>query len=232
MNKTTTPLLFSLLISTAAYTQNVGIGTSAPQDMLHINGITRTSGLRIIANNALETGFGVAGKETSAGKIGYALFTPNTLDIVGGGTAGHLRRIKFWAEGGSQFEGPMNITGFTKLGTNSHPLKTLTFTVPVEKQTNSVGGSWGTAVVRDVPVSIANIISHTGIASYRSSLGVYYSYPMFGDGQGGETGKAGYYMAGSLPNLFNVLVRFADCDLCDVGATFTLHLVYTDVPVF
>jgi len=48
----------------------------------------------------LELGFGVSGKEVSAGKIGYALFTAGALDIVGAGTVGSNRKIKLWAEGG------------------------------------------------------------------------------------------------------------------------------------
>ncbi len=53
----------------------------------------------------LEFGYGVAGKEANAGKIGYATFTPGTLDIVGAGTSGSDRKIKLWAEGGATMVG-------------------------------------------------------------------------------------------------------------------------------
>lgn len=78
---------------------NVGIGIATPQAKLHINGNTAIQG-----NSALEFGKGLA-KETNAGKIGYGIFTPNVLDIVGGGAYTDSRRIKFWNEGGATFMG-------------------------------------------------------------------------------------------------------------------------------
>jgi hypothetical protein len=55
-------------------------------------------------NAGIELGFGIV-KETNAGRMGYGLFTPNSLDIVGGGTLIANRSIKFWAEGGTSFVG-------------------------------------------------------------------------------------------------------------------------------
>ncbi|MBL7749644.1 MAG: hypothetical protein JNM19_19555, partial [Chitinophagaceae bacterium] len=54
----------------------------------------------------LEFGAG-ENKELNAGKIGYRLFTPDALDIVGAGTDEGNRKIKFWAEGGTTFTGPV-----------------------------------------------------------------------------------------------------------------------------
>jgi trimeric autotransporter adhesin len=56
-------------------------------------------------NSGIELGYGIAGKEANAGRIGYGLFTPNAIDFVGGGTTITPRLIKFWAEGGSTFTG-------------------------------------------------------------------------------------------------------------------------------
>jgi trimeric autotransporter adhesin len=56
-------------------------------------------------NTGIELGYGIAGKEINAGRIGYSLFTPNAIDFVGGGTTITPRLIKFWAEGGSTFTG-------------------------------------------------------------------------------------------------------------------------------
>jgi trimeric autotransporter adhesin len=56
-------------------------------------------------NTGIELGYGIAGKETNAGRIGFGLFTPNAIDFVGGGTTSTPRLIKFWAEGGSTFTG-------------------------------------------------------------------------------------------------------------------------------
>lgn len=44
----------------------------------------------------LEFGYGVGGKDTSAGRMGYGTFTSNTLDIKGGGTTAGQLRIKLW----------------------------------------------------------------------------------------------------------------------------------------
>ncbi len=60
--------------------------------------------VRIEGANVLEFGGGIP-KEANAGKIGYATFTPQTLDIVGAGTTGANRMIKFWNEGGATFNG-------------------------------------------------------------------------------------------------------------------------------
>jgi trimeric autotransporter adhesin len=56
-------------------------------------------------NSGIELGYGIAGKEANAGRIGYGLFTSNAIDFVGGGTTVTPRLIKFWAEGGSTFTG-------------------------------------------------------------------------------------------------------------------------------
>jgi hypothetical protein len=76
----------------------------------------------VFGNKTLEFGTGVAGKEASAGKIGYGAFTANTLDIVGAGTNNTNRKIKFWNEGGADFAGAINapvanISGNMTIGT-------------------------------------------------------------------------------------------------------------------
>ena len=76
-------------------------------------GVTVSGGLAVAGNNVFELGAGVAGKETSAGKIGYGVFTANTLDIVGAGTLGTNRKVKIWAEGGTIFSGSVQATSFS-----------------------------------------------------------------------------------------------------------------------
>jgi hypothetical protein len=79
---------------------NFGIGTISPLAKLHIAGNVKIDG-----TNTLEFGAGIAGKEVSAGKIGYQAFgTFDALDIVGAGT-GANRKIRFWNEGGAEFRG-------------------------------------------------------------------------------------------------------------------------------
>jgi hypothetical protein len=83
---------------------NFGIGITAPSAKLHIAGSVKIDG-----SNTLEFGAGVAGKEVSAGKIGYQSFgTFDALDIVGAGT-GANRKIRFWNEGGAEFRGSVSV---------------------------------------------------------------------------------------------------------------------------
>lgn len=105
----------------------VGIGVRRPTAMLHING-----DVKVNDNNFIELGADVAGKQVDAGKIGYAIFTPFTLDIVGGGNIQAQRKIKFWAEGGATFTGIVNALAFnatsdgrfkTHIQTLRHPLE-------------------------------------------------------------------------------------------------------------
>ena len=65
-------------------------------------------GLQISETNTLEFGAGITGKPVDNGKIGYNTFgEANTLSIVGGGVspAGLDRRIKMWADLGTEFTG-------------------------------------------------------------------------------------------------------------------------------
>ncbi len=88
--------------------QNVGIGTATPNDKLDVIGNVRATGLRVTDGNVIELGFGAVGKQTDNGKIGYNTFgEANTLSIVGGGilASGFDRKIKMWADAGTNFTG-------------------------------------------------------------------------------------------------------------------------------
>ncbi|MEO6406783.1 MAG: hypothetical protein ABIY51_11535 [Ferruginibacter sp.] len=82
---------------------NMGIGTTSPTGLLHVNGTVKINGA-----NPIELGVGIT-KEVSAGKIGYEMFSPDALDIVGAGTTGLNRKIKFWNEGGAFFSAKVGI---------------------------------------------------------------------------------------------------------------------------
>jgi hypothetical protein len=75
--------------------------------------IRAAGGVKLSQATTIEWGFGVAGKETNAGKIGYATFTPDTLDIVGAGPQNGTRKVKIWAEGGTTFTGNITVNGIT-----------------------------------------------------------------------------------------------------------------------
>jgi microcystin-dependent protein len=70
-----------------------------------------TGQAQINGANVLEFGAGVAGKETNAGKIWYNTSDAGTLDIIGAGTTNTNRKIRLYAEGGAQINGPLTVTG-------------------------------------------------------------------------------------------------------------------------
>ena len=99
-------------------TGNVGIGTNSPLEKLHLAGKMKIDGI-----NTLEFGAGVSGKQTDAGKIGYQSFTTDALDILGAGTSGTNRKIKFWNEGGADFTGNIGTAGkFITMTSASFPI--------------------------------------------------------------------------------------------------------------
>jgi hypothetical protein len=199
--------------------------------VLHVNG-----GIKVNGNNSIELGAGVAGKQVNAGKIGYALFTSDAVDMLGASVGGSERKIRFWAEGGSTFEGSVNVSsnanidGFTKLGTNSMGLKTMTFVLPVVKNTGLNGGSWAAVGYYYIPIAVSNIVSHSGHVVYQDPNGTQYSFPLLGDdASAGKFGAGGYRIYRySFSSNTAVQVRFDDCDLCEKYAKFVLHIVYTD----
>jgi uncharacterized protein (TIGR02145 family) len=95
----------STFIATFRGDGNVGIGTFSPTAKLDVNGAMKIQG-----TNSLEFGAGVT-KEINAGKIGYQTFTPGALDIIGAGTTVATRKVNFFAEGGTTFNGQVKITG-------------------------------------------------------------------------------------------------------------------------
>ncbi len=85
---------------------NLGLGTPTPGARLEVNG-----GVKVDGNNSLEFGAGIPGKQFDAGRVGYQIFTPDALDVVGAGTTGGNRKIRFWTEGGADFTGNINANG-------------------------------------------------------------------------------------------------------------------------
>ena len=98
---------------------NVGIGV-VPLYKFHINGVSRLNGpVQLEGLNLFEFGAGVAGKEVSAGKIGYNAFGQNALTFVGAGTNSTNRAIYFFAEGGTVMNGSLDIGGTLKVNGNA-----------------------------------------------------------------------------------------------------------------
>lgn len=82
---------------------NNGGGTTAA--------VLTNSGLNI-GGDFLRIGKNRPGQQVDAGTIGYATFTAGALDIVGAGTDGGNRKVKVWAEGGTIFNGVVDIASW------------------------------------------------------------------------------------------------------------------------
>jgi hypothetical protein len=101
------PAAFSLGSIVYNASNNMDFSTSATQRLtIKSNGL-----IGIYGNNALEFGYTNVGKDINAGKIGYGVLTTNTLDIVGAGNSNTSRKVKIWAEGGSELTGSLSING-------------------------------------------------------------------------------------------------------------------------
>lgn len=77
-----------------------------------ITTLTVSGPVSVDGSNYMQFGNGVANKNGDAGKIGYQLFSPDSLDIVGAGTSGSNRKINFVAEGGANFTGAVSAPSF------------------------------------------------------------------------------------------------------------------------
>ncbi len=108
-------LIFFCAVNIASVmAQNVGVGIAVPTAKLHVDGPIKLEGL-----NLFEFGAGIAGKEVNAGKIGYTAFGQNALTFIGAGTSITNRAVFFYAEGGTTFNGPVNVEGPIQLSGNT-----------------------------------------------------------------------------------------------------------------
>jgi hypothetical protein len=173
---TTTPGNRLSVAGAADFSGNLGIGVTNPSAALHVNGAVKLNGA-----NTLEFGAGVAGKEPNAGKIGYQAFGPGALDIVGAGTNGPSRQIRFWAEGGAQFMGAVNapsasiptLAGNVSISgnvTSSGSISAASATIPTLNGNVSVMGNLGSSGV--LSASAATIPILNGDTTMNGNLGL------------------------------------------------------------
>jgi hypothetical protein len=187
-------IAFLFCTPTLVHAQNVGIGIENPSARLHLNGDMKIEGA-----NTLEFGAGIANKEPNAGKIGYGIFTPGGLDIVGAGNSGSVRKIVFWAEGGSLFKGDLvtnqsllvlgnatvdndlNVNGLLGVGLSSHFLEytlgssslgSYTISCPTGSRIVTGGGGhrdFNTAAA-DIRVSFSGPLASSPLTTWRLIL--------------------------------------------------------------
>ncbi len=93
-------------------------------NLLNLRGDGRLGLYNIGNNSGLELGYNHSSKSTDAGKIQYGGFGGNdhVLNIVGGGTdpSGNDRKVKIWAEGGTEVNGSLGVGGKIKLGDDNN----------------------------------------------------------------------------------------------------------------
>jgi hypothetical protein len=82
-------------------------GVPSQFNWLSANNLTMNGHTKIVGSNQLEFGVGVADKQSDAGKIIYQGYSQG-LDIIGAGTSSNNRRLTMWAEGGTDFKGPIS----------------------------------------------------------------------------------------------------------------------------
>ncbi len=94
---------------------NLGLGVINPTSKLDVNG-----DIAVSQNNKLEFGKGLS-KESNAGTIGYQRFS-DALDIVGAGENTDLsdRKVKIWAEGGTEMNGNAQVSGNAQINGNAN----------------------------------------------------------------------------------------------------------------
>lgn len=69
MKKIITISCLFILGSINGFSQRVGIGTTTPTELLDVNGVMQSVGLKLKTAGQLEMGAGTSGKEVNAGKI-------------------------------------------------------------------------------------------------------------------------------------------------------------------
>ena len=143
-----------------------GGGMSCAKSLNVGNDINLTTGF------VVDTGFGVAGREANAGKIGYAKFSAASLDIVGAGTLGANRSIKFWNEGGATFSGGILLptSGGTASSLSHYEETTQSLTWVGAFSANQAFTLTCTRVGRMVTIMCPSIIAASGSAAAISLL--------------------------------------------------------------
>jgi hypothetical protein len=156
----------------------VSLDAAATNALVEVNGTMKIEGL-----NTLEFGAGIA-KEINAGKIGYHYFAPDALSIVGAGTLVSNRKLNIFAEGGTTFNGPINVGGSTGtvgqvLTSNGTAAPTWTNTALSNNVRFEVSLFGSTTTLPDPPLTYSTIynlnstavsISGSGITVNRSGL--------------------------------------------------------------
>ena len=95
----------------------VGAGASG-----QIRNIKLWDDVFIEGNRPIEFGHNIAGKEPNAGKIAYAAWTPDHLELVGGGPPGKARNVRIWdrLSVGTTNTGQIEMNGWTIHANDGH----------------------------------------------------------------------------------------------------------------
>jgi hypothetical protein len=158
-------VMIASALSSLVFGQNVGIGTQNPTSKLHVNGSGKFD------SSTLEIGAAIAGKDADAGKFKY-LENNSNLEIFGAGTNANNRKISFYTEGGSSFNGALTSPNITLFGDNPTPFTA--FSSQLESQ--STEDQVNTTANSAAGFSVANWQSFTaGVTGKLDYVSMYYS---------------------------------------------------------
>jgi hypothetical protein len=94
-----------------------------------VYGALTAASININSIAGIDLGYSIAGRDVASGRIGYGLYTPNTLDIVGAGASANTRQIKLWdnvlVNQNLTVSGSINNVGFTNVSNLATAANTL-----------------------------------------------------------------------------------------------------------
>lgn len=208
----------------------VSLNAAANSALVEVNGAMKIEG-----SNSLEFGAGILGKELNAGKIGYNSFGYDGLSIVGSGTTAINRKVYIFAEGGTTFNGPINVGGST--GTTGQVLtsngtaapswqtpstaysNTTRFAVSYEKGPSTIGYATHNTTAR-YNLDPANItLASTGVTLSKGGL---YHFDIFVEsiyafaGTPAFVPRFGLWLFTGLPNSFQMASNAAMISTADI----------------
>jgi hypothetical protein len=164
--------IFSI-IGNADISGNVGIGEASPSAKLHVDGNVKING-----NNTLEFGASIVGKQMDAGKIGYNAFGNNALDIVGAGNSNTTRKVKIFAEGGTEISNKLNVgnsSNATMLQVNGNTEITGNIGIGVVNPSNKLSVNGSADVTGNMGIGVvnpSNKLSVNGNVDVTGNMGV------------------------------------------------------------
>lgn len=144
-----------------------------------------------VRGNTLDLGAGQTARQVDAGKIRYGVHSGDALDIVGAGTLSTNRKVKLWAEGGTETAGLLKVGG-TLTSTNKLTVESNGFLVTGNGMIKSGGltvGQDSTTGYQGVVQDGNDLVVNGQLAAGGSGGSTLYSLSI---GTAAQNGREGY----------------------------------------